>query len=370
MHTTYEAPQTIGRMMLLSQSFLYSLTAEQRRACEYPMDHPGRLDWDFIPKSDRTGIPLFQLNFHQRTLVQTLLKTALSMRGYTQALEIMAMENILRELEVDRFGVSTGDFRSQDLYYVTFFGRPSFEDTWAWRFLGHHLSLSYTIVGQRWLSVTPCNMGAQPAEMGVLSPLRADEDLGFEILHGLGDAQRKQAIIHHVAPADYTTRQVPRVGKVEYPDYLDLGISWYQINDEDREALRFEKDNPRGVAGSEMPTDQARNLVDLVESFVGRLPEEVSSRYMDRIKSDGLDKLWFCWAGGQESGTPHYYRIQGADILIEFDNAIDNGNHIHSVWRDYRADLGHQLLLDHYEHERHHGHHLDTRLKSSVPEDD
>ena len=111
------------------------------------MDHPGRLDWDFIPKSDRTGIPMYQLNFHQRTLVQTLLKAALSMRGYTQALEIMAMENILRELEVDRFGVSTGDFRSQDLYYVSFFGRPSFEDTWAWLIFGHHLSLSYTIVG-------------------------------------------------------------------------------------------------------------------------------------------------------------------------------------------------------------------------------
>ena len=224
------------------------------------------------------------------------------MRGYTQALEIMAMENILRELEVDRFGVSTGDFRSQDLYFVSFFGRPSFEETWGWRFLGHHLSLSYTIVGQRWLSVTPCNMGAQPAEMGVLSPLRADEDLGFEILHGLGDAQRKQAIIHDVAPADYTTRQVPRVGKVEYPDYIDLGIDWYKINDEDREALKFEKNNPRGIAGSDMPGDQARNLVDLVESFVGRLPEEVTERYMERVKGDGLEKLWFCWAGGQERG--------------------------------------------------------------------
>ncbi len=74
MHTTYEAPKTIGRMLLLVQAFLYSLTPEQRRACEFPMDHPGRLDWDFIPKSDRTGIPISQLNFHQRTLVQTLLR--------------------------------------------------------------------------------------------------------------------------------------------------------------------------------------------------------------------------------------------------------------------------------------------------------
>ncbi len=73
MHHYYEAPETIVRMMLLTPAFLYSLTPEQRRACEYPMDHPGRLDWDFIPKSDRTGIPLWQLNRHQRTLVQTLL---------------------------------------------------------------------------------------------------------------------------------------------------------------------------------------------------------------------------------------------------------------------------------------------------------
>ena len=91
------------------------------------------------------------------------------MRGYTQALEIMAMENILR-LRGRSVRVSTGDFRSQDLYYVSFFGRPSFEDTWAWRFLGHHLSLSYTIVGQRWLvrdavqhwRVQPAEMGATP----------------------------------------------------------------------------------------------------------------------------------------------------------------------------------------------------------------
>jgi hypothetical protein len=61
--------------------------------------------------------------------------------------------------------------------------------------------------------------------------------------------------------------------------------------------------------------------------------------------------------------------VQGRQFLIEFDNAIDSGNHIHSVWRDYRNDLGHDLLLDHYEQERRHGSHLRTRLTSSVPDD-
>jgi hypothetical protein len=370
MHETYEAPEAITKMLFTAQQLLYSMTPTQRSACEYPMDHPARLDWDFIPKSDRTGIPLWQLDRHQRTLVHLLLRAGLSMRGYTQALEIMAMENVLREVEMGRLGIITGDFRNSENYYVSFFGRPSFEDTWGWRFLGHHLSLSYTIVNQRWLSVTPCNMGAQPAEMGTLTPLKADEDLAFDILTTLPDRQRKAVVIHDRAPADYATRQVPRVGKVEYPDYIDLGIPWYAISDEDREALKFEKERPRGLPGSELPTAVALNLIDLVESFVGRMPEEVSDQYMTRLKSDGLDRLWFCWAGGQERGTAHYYRIQGKDLLIEFDNAIDDGNHIHSVWRDYRADLGHQLLLDHYEHERHHGHHLHTRLESSVPDDD
>src|SRR5690606_26063455 len=101
---------------------------------------------------------------------------------------------------------------------------------------------SYTIVGQRWISVTPCNMGSEPASMGTIAPLRADDDLGFEILNGVSEQQREQVVIHDVAPADYTTRQVPRIGKVEYPDHIDLGIPWYRITDEDREALKFEKD--------------------------------------------------------------------------------------------------------------------------------
>ena len=260
MQGAYEAPDTIGTMLITAQQLLYTMTPQQRAACEYSMDHPGRFDWDFIPKPDRTGIPLSQLDRHQRTLAHVLLKSGLSMRGYTQALEIIAMENVLRELEVGRLGIVAGDFRREDNYFISFFGRPGFEDTWAWRFLGHHLSLSYTIVGQRWLSVTPCNMGSQPAEIGTLTPLRADEDLAFDILLGLPDHQRKQVVIHDVAPADYATRQVPRVGKVEYPDYIDLGIPWYQITDADREALKFDKDNPRGVSGADMGAAQAATL--------------------------------------------------------------------------------------------------------------
>jgi hypothetical protein len=354
-------------MLLTTWALLYSLTPEQRRSCEFPMTDPGRLDWDFIPKPDRQGIPLAQLGAHQRTLAQSLLAAGLSTQGYSQALQIMAMENMLREIEVPRTGVIAGDFRHQDQYFLSFFGRPGFEDTWGWRFLGHHLSLSYTIIDQQYLTVTPCNMGAQPASAGLLNPLGPDEDLGFALLHALDADQRGQAVIHTVAPADYATRQVPLIGKVEYPDFIDLGIPFYRITAEDREALKFSKDEPAGVCGSQLSGGQQDLLFRLVASYVNRMPAELAARQLARAERDGPEGLYFCWAGAGERGKPHYYRLQGRQILIEFDNAIDNGNHIHSVWRDYRNDLGHDLLAEHYERERATGHHLQTRLRSSVP---
>ena len=365
----YEAPDTIRRMLVTTWALLYSMDSTKRRECEFPMDDPGRLDWDFIPKPDRQGIALWRLSSHQRTLVHSLLAAALSEQGYTQVLQIMAMENILRERETERLGIVTGDFRSSDQYFLAFFGRPGFEDTWGWRFLGHHVSLSFTIVEQRWLTVTPCNFGAQPARAGVLAPLALEEDQGLALLRSLPAEQLDQAVIHTVAPADYATRQVPFVGKVEYPDTIDLGIPWYSITEEDREALAFRKDEPKGVCGGDLPTEQGDALMALVGTHLRRMPDELARKQLDRVEREGLENLWFCWAGEQRLGAPHYYRIQGSSSLIEFDNAIDEGNHIHSVWRDYRNDLGHDLLADHYERERTTGHHLSSRLRSTVADD-
>jgi hypothetical protein len=70
-----------------------------------PHGRSRRTDWDFVPKPDRQGIPLWRLTSHQRTLVQSLLAAGLSEQGYTQTLQIMAMENVLRERETELLGI-------------------------------------------------------------------------------------------------------------------------------------------------------------------------------------------------------------------------------------------------------------------------
>jgi len=342
----YEAPDTIKRMMFATWALLNSLEPAQRDRALFGMDDPSRLDWDFIPKPDRTGVPMFALDRHQRTVAQSLLKSGLSMRGYTQALSVMATENVLREREaVSRgFGVLAGDFRDPDAYYFTFFGRPGFEDTWGWRVIGHHLSLNYTIVGERYLSAMPCNIGAQPVPAGVLNPLGSDEDTAFSLLRSLSPELREQALIHPVAPADFATRQVPRVGAVELPDYEDLGITSYRITDEDRQALRFDRRAPGGVPGRELSAQQWQLLRGLLVSHIDRIPGELAGQYRALVDKRGQDDVHFGWAGGLEPGTSHYYRIHTSGLLVETVNAIDSGNHIHSVIRDLSNDLGHDLL--------------------------
>ena len=65
------------------------------------------------------------------------------------------------------------------------------------------------------------------------------------------------------------------------------------------------------------------------------------------IKIAGIDNITFAWAGRSSAGRRHYYRVQGPTFLIEFDNTQNDGNHVHSVWRDFKGDFGRDLLREH-----------------------
>ena len=57
--------------------------------------------------------------------------------------------------------------------------------------------------------------------------------------------------------------------------------------------------------------------------------------------------MHLAWAGPTGLGEPHYYRLQGPRLLIEYDNTQRQANHAHSVWRDPEADFGYDVLGAH-----------------------
>ena len=102
------------------------------------------------------------------------------------------------------------------------------------------------------------------------------------------------------------------------------------------------------MRGTELSAERLDALVELVAGFAGRLPADVASAEMQRIESAGVQNLAFAWAGSTAAGQRHYFRVQGPDLLIEYDNTQSGGNHVHSVWRNPANDFGDDILAAHY----------------------
>ena len=311
MTSRYEAPATATRMLVTAMGLLDTFTPAQRAVAVIPdFDDPRRTDWDIIPRPDRTGVALHDLDRHQKVLVWDLIRAAVSQRMFTKVLAIPQLEHVLRDYEHEFLGPALPFWRTSDSYFVTFYGRPGFEDTWMLRFLGHHVCLNITVIDQRWICMTPAALGAQPTEYdGVLHPLADDEGHGFALLESLDADQAAVAVIHPVAPADFVTRQVPAVGAHEIPDHYDLGMPDYVISDEDRQALAFFRDRPAGLSGDRLRPEQQELLWRVVDCYLDRLPPECAAAQRAAARENGVAAVHFAWAGARRRGAPHYFRI-------------------------------------------------------------
>ena len=86
-------------------------------------------------------------------------------------------------------------------------------------------------------------------------------------------------------------------------------------------------------------------LAQLVALYLDRLPAELAAREASRLAAA---ELHFAWEGPLTPGARHYYRVQGDDLLIEYDTT-DDGNHAHTVLRRPRSDFGDDVLATHYQ---------------------
>ncbi|HEY0155608.1 MAG TPA: DUF3500 domain-containing protein [Longimicrobium sp.] len=301
-----------------ARTFLSTLDDRQRALASFDFDDAERTAWAYVPQS-RRGLPLQAMNADQRAAAFGVLGTGLSERGNRMARGIIELEGILRTIE----GFPWGNRRDPELYYLALFSRPGGTHPWGWRFEGHHLSVNVTDLGPHGRIVAPLFMGANPARVpsgprAGLRLLAAEEDLAFELLQMLDPPQRARATITAQAPGDIVTGSDPVVAPMAFA----------------------------GLPAAEMTTPQQRQLRRLLEVYAGRMADSSAQRQLARIEEAGFGRLHFAWAGAHRPGEPHYYRIHGPTVLVEYDKS--NENHIHTVWRDLENDLGGDLLRRHY----------------------
>lgn len=308
-----------------ANNFISLLDSKQKNAALFPFDTEERYGFHYFPIDNRKGIPWDQLGDGQKTAALDLMKSCLSDSAVKKVREIMQLEILLKALE-DR---SKDDhFRDPGKYYYTIFGLPGANTIWGWRLEGHHVSFNFSVQDKKLVAGTPGFLGANPAvvqdgpDKGK-EILKEERIMGFNFLHSLSKAQLEKTIFSSSPPHDIVT----------------------SIN---RKAMI---DHPVGLRFTEMNQEQQQQLLQLISLYVHRFTKLFADHMLKEIQEAGLNNLSFAWAGHTEPGigNPHYYRIQGPTIIIEYDNTQNNGNHLHTVVRDLKNDFGGDLLLRHYQ---------------------
>lgn len=368
-------------MAAAALEWLDALDPDQRHKAALDFDHNDddgheRLRWFYTP-TDHGGLALAEMTASQQRLAHRLLATGLSVGGYNTVALILGQDNILDRLE--GFTVNFGRDRGRDpqLFWAAVFGHPGPEGAWSWRFGGHHLSLHFTVIDGRVASTTPCFFGADPAAAPLLGPhlhrpLGGVEDLGRELARSLEGSQRQRGLLTAAPPTDIVTSN--RTKPADGDRALPLPVIWRNRFEADIEELLTSMDTrtaesvgltdrdlaatafttaPKGVPARSLDDEQRDLLRSLLGLYVGRIHDDLADREAAKYTGEGLDDLHFLWAGGVETGDPHYYRIQGSRLLVEYDNAQRNGNHVHTVWRDLSADFGGDPLAEHYSSQHH-----------------
>jgi len=319
----YRAQDPGPDMTRAAETFLSALSPDQRTTANIPFDDKARLDWHFIPKANRKGLQIKDMDPQQRKAAHALLQSGLSQLGYEKATTIMSLESILQELEKSRVG---GAIRDPERYYVAVFGTPGKKSRWGYSVEGHHLSLNFVVDGDQVTATTPTFFGANPAEVKndlAIGPkkgtriLKPEEDLAFKLLAALSAEQRKTATIAEKAPND-----LRGAGEPHAPSTPAVGLPAAKMSPEQVEMLRA-----------------------LVKAYCDNVPTAVSQQRLKAIDEAGIEKLTFAWAGADHPGVGHYYVVEGPTFVIEFvntqpDSAGNPANHIHSVWRNRAGDFG------------------------------
>jgi hypothetical protein len=369
------AREVARRMADAAGAWLDTLDAEQRSVAMGAVPGDGASDaerrrWFYTP-TDHGGLTFHGQRPAQQRAALRLVASGLSEAAYVTVATIIGLENVLDRVEgfTARFDRERG--RDPGLYYLRVFGRPGGREPWGWRFGGHHVSLNNLIVDGAVVATTPCFLGADPAASPLLGgavnrPLGQVEDLARDLVRSLPAELRARAVLLPEAPSDLVTanrttvtpgdRVIPLAGiwRGRFPDPAEQARLEAASNAIDQATGLAESDHvaveysaePKGVPAAELDAEQRGLLRALLGTYLERIPPELSAlpRYDDGA---ALDAVHVAWAGSTAPGEPHYYRLQGPRLLLEWDNTQRGANHAHSVWRDPDADFGLDVLARH-----------------------
>ena len=336
---------------------LDELPADAAAKARFDFDDHARIDWSYFPKemigSTFHGLPLGDVSPMRQKQIYRLVGQGTSAHAFGKVSAIRSLEPTLDARE----GYVRTSVRDSLRYYLAIFGEPAETGVWGWRFEGHHVSISHTIIDDRVVASTPLFFGSNPAEirhgdLPVIRPLGEEEDVGRTLVTSLDTDQQRIAILDPIAPIDVIVPNLPEIPQTARPGDPAHPLEIFQtafdaLPEETKDRLALDLAGPKGIAHADLDERQRAIFDDLVDVYISRLPSDLHETEQARIAAADPGLLHFAWAGSTQRRGPHYYRVQGPELLIEYDCVQDDADHIHAVWRNPAADFGGDVLRAH-----------------------
>jgi hypothetical protein len=312
---------TAVRMTAAARTLAELLDGGQRTRALLPFAADLHRDWGYTPRI-RPGLPLRAMREDQAAACWALVEAALGPAGTAKARGVLDLEAILQA------GTARKGHRDPLNYALAIFGHPG-DGPWAWRFEGHHVSLTFTLAPGIGLAVTPHFFGANPfsgqvvpdGHGGLAGVLDGESALAFALVRDLDRHQLDRALIAPEAPPDFLTRPSRE---------RSLAV-------------------PAGLPLAAMAEGQRAGALALLDLFFDHLHSDLAHPIKRRTRDAGTDAIHLAWAGGTTPDRLHYWRLHGPTVLVEYDRT--DSDHAHSVWHDPTDHFGEDLLRAHREKE-------------------
>ena len=308
---------TVAQLRPRVTDFLALLSPDAKARATFALRSATWANWNFMGTTlIKPGLPLSAMTGEQRDAALAVMAAVLSPAGFAKASRVMALQDVLVAL-----GDGVGR-RSSSHYSLAIFGTPSATDAWGLRFEGHHLTLSVTLVGDDVVSVTPSSFSCNPNDVPVgpargTTALIEEEDLARTLYADLNSTVAKRALIQERA---YRTIMATA----------------------GRETLHK---TPEGVPVADLTTSQADLVWRVVDVYASEpWTGDLATAQAARVREGDRAATRFAWAGGNEDGTPFYYRITGPTFAIELGAVDAKAQHLHTIYHDFDRTLGRHVV--------------------------
>ena len=306
------APRT--EVLPRARAFAALLSPTQREFASFPFGGRVHRGWNYFGARAKPGLRLEQMRADKASAAMDLLSALLSPAGLAKFDRVRVLQDVLRER-----GAGPAD-RNAGRFSFALFGEPSDTDPWGLRVEGHHLSLSFTMMGPEVVSVTPSSFSSNPNEVrggrhDGLVALREEHEDAARLMRDLSASNAARA----------------RVFDRPFGNILATAGREGRLFGAPREGVPLVDLHPA-------QRDLAMRIVDAyaVDHLAGPLAAEQAAR----VRMGDPGAIHLAWGGGTAVGDLMYYRLHGDSFVIELATNPPEPLHLHTIRHDPERHLG------------------------------